>query len=78
MERKTDGCQMFLSMETLDVQLVTAKSSEMNLMVPNGKELLSQFQVTFGKRGMPDSQKKPSMLYHNKYDENILAFLSKN
>ena len=34
---QTDGCQMFLSMESLNTNLITAKSSEMNLMVPNGK-----------------------------------------
>ena len=36
---QTDGCQMFLSMESLNTNLITAKSSEMNLMVPNGKNI---------------------------------------
>jgi len=31
---KTDGCQMYLSMESLGVELITSKSSEMNVMVP--------------------------------------------
>jgi len=31
---KTDGCQMFLSTESLNVELITSKSSEMNVMIP--------------------------------------------
>lgn len=31
---KTDGCQMFLNKDTLDVEIVTSKSSEMNVLVP--------------------------------------------
>lgn len=31
---KTDGCQVFLSKESLNTEIVTAKSSEMNVMVP--------------------------------------------
>lgn len=31
---KTDGCQMFLSPESLNVELITSKSSEMNVMIP--------------------------------------------
>lgn len=33
---KTDGCQMYLNSETLGVELITSKSSEMNVMVPVG------------------------------------------
>ncbi|XP_043215125.1 adenylyl cyclase-associated protein 1-like isoform X3 [Amphibalanus amphitrite] len=33
---KTDGLQMYLSKESLDVVLVTSKSSEMNVLVPKG------------------------------------------
>jgi len=39
---KTDGCQMFLSKECLDVNIITAKSSEMNVMIPNGDEFVEQ------------------------------------
>ena len=39
---KTDGCQMFLSKECLDVNIITAKSSEMNVMIPNGEEFVEQ------------------------------------
>jgi hypothetical protein len=33
---KTDGCQMYLSPESLDVEIVSSKSSEMNVLVPKG------------------------------------------
>lgn len=31
---KTDGCMMYLSKDSLDAEIVTAKSSEMNILVP--------------------------------------------
>lgn len=31
---KTDGCQMYLSPESMDVEIVSSKSSEMNVLVP--------------------------------------------
>jgi len=39
---KTDGCQMFLSPDSLKVDIITAKSSEMNVMIPNGDEFVEQ------------------------------------
>lgn len=33
---KTDGCQVYLSPESLDVEIISSKSSEMNVMVPKG------------------------------------------
>lgn len=33
---KTDGCQMYLSPESLEVEIVSSKSSEMNVLVPKG------------------------------------------
>jgi len=39
---KTDGCQMFLSKDCLGVNIITAKSSEMNVMIPNGDEFVEQ------------------------------------
>ncbi|XP_060536871.1 adenylyl cyclase-associated protein 1-like [Cylas formicarius] len=33
---KTDGCQVYLSAESLDVEIVSSKSSEMNVLVPKG------------------------------------------
>ena len=37
---KTDGCQMFLSQESLGAEIVTAKSSEMNVLAPRGDEFV--------------------------------------
>lgn len=31
---KTDGCQMYLNKDSLDVEIVSSKSSEMNVMLP--------------------------------------------
>ena len=39
---KTDGCQMFLNAESVNAEIVTAKSSEMNVMIPNGEEFVEQ------------------------------------
>lgn len=33
---KTDGCQMYLSDKSLGVEIISSKSSEMNVMVPKG------------------------------------------
>ena len=35
---KTDGCGVFLSKHCLDCQIVTAKSSEMNISIPKGDD----------------------------------------
>lgn len=32
---KTDGCQMYLSKQSLEVEIVSSKSSEMNVLLPN-------------------------------------------
>ena len=40
---KTDGCQMFLSKDSVGVEIITAKSSEMNVMIPNGEDFVSDF-----------------------------------
>jgi len=37
---KTDGCQMFLSKTSISAEIVTAKSSEMNVMVPKDDEFV--------------------------------------
>ena len=40
---KTDGCQMFLSSDCLgSINIITAKSSEMNVMIPSGEEFVEQ------------------------------------
>ncbi|XP_050502592.1 adenylyl cyclase-associated protein 1 [Diabrotica virgifera virgifera] len=33
---KTDGCQVYLSPQSLDVNIITSKSSEMNVLIPKG------------------------------------------
>jgi adenylyl cyclase-associated protein len=39
---KTDGCQMFLNKESVGAEIVTAKSSEMNVMIPVGDDFVEQ------------------------------------
>merc|ERR1712071_722044 len=39
---KTDGCQMFVNKESVNVEIVTAKSSEMNVMIPVGDDFVEQ------------------------------------
>eukprot|EP00090_Calanus_glacialis_P028935 TRINITY_DN4639_c0_g1_i1.p1 TRINITY_DN4639_c0_g1~~TRINITY_DN4639_c0_g1_i1.p1 ORF type:complete len:458 (-),score=169.70 TRINITY_DN4639_c0_g1_i1:850-2223(-) len=39
---KTDGCQMFLNAESVGAEIVSAKSSEMNVMVPVGDDFVEQ------------------------------------
>ncbi|KAL7069824.1 hypothetical protein ACQ4LE_010829 [Meloidogyne hapla] len=36
--QKTDGCQVYLSKESLGAEIVTSKSSEMNILVPKGAD----------------------------------------
>ncbi|XP_076457200.1 adenylyl cyclase-associated protein 1-like isoform X3 [Babylonia areolata] len=55
---KTDGCMVYLSKDSLDVEIITAKSSEMNILVPVGdgdfKEfaLPEQFKTTWNGTSM--------------------------
>lgn len=35
---KTDGCQVYLSKNSLGCEIVSAKSSEMNVLVPTGED----------------------------------------
>jgi hypothetical protein len=42
---KTDGCQMYLSQESLNTQLITAQSSEMNVLLPAGKTNLLHLPI---------------------------------
>ena len=39
---KTDGCQMYLSKDSTDAVIVSAKSSEMNVSIPNGDDFVEQ------------------------------------
>lgn len=38
---KTDGCQIYLNDQSLDVSIVSAKSSEMNVLVPKDGDFVS-------------------------------------
>lgn len=42
---KTDGFHMYLSKESLNAQFITAKSSEMNLSVPNEQDEFTEFPL---------------------------------
>ena len=42
---KTDGCQIYLNAESLDVAIVSAKSSEMNVMVPKDGDFVIDFFI---------------------------------
>ncbi|XP_017882135.1 adenylyl cyclase-associated protein 1 isoform X1 [Ceratina calcarata] len=55
---KTDGCQAYLSPESLNVEFISSKSSEMNVMVPKGNgdyseyPIPEQFKTTIGAKGL--------------------------
>ena len=42
---KTDGAQVYLSLDCLDCEIVSAKSSEMNLLVPEIDGDFSEFAL---------------------------------
>ena len=42
---KTDGCQVFLSSNSLDCEIVTAKSSEINVLVPEAEGEFKEFAL---------------------------------
>lgn len=42
---KTDGCQVYLNEESKDVDIITAKSSEMNILVPVGDGDYTEYNV---------------------------------
>ncbi|XP_026881256.2 adenylyl cyclase-associated protein 2 [Electrophorus electricus] len=42
---KTEGCHVYLSKESLDCEIVSAKSSEMNILVPQGDDEYKEFPV---------------------------------
>lgn len=55
---KTDGCQMYLSKDSLDTEIVSSKSSELNVMVPkpdgdySEHPIPEQFKTTVGPKGL--------------------------
>lgn len=42
---KTDGCQVYLSPDALNVEIVSSKSSEMNVLVPTGNGDYAEYPV---------------------------------
>ncbi|CAM4630795.1 unnamed protein product [Leuciscus chuanchicus] len=42
---KTEGCHVYLSRDSLDCEIVSAKSSEMNILVPEGEDDYREFPV---------------------------------
>ncbi|XP_024150354.1 adenylyl cyclase-associated protein 2 isoform X1 [Oryzias melastigma] len=42
---KTEGCQVYLSKEALNCDIVSAKSSEMNILIPEGEDDYREFPV---------------------------------
>lgn len=55
---KTDGCQIYLSKDSLSAEIVTSKSSEVNVMVPKADgdyseyPIPEQFKTTIGPKGL--------------------------
>ncbi|XP_043460933.1 adenylyl cyclase-associated protein 2 isoform X2 [Leptopilina heterotoma] len=55
---KTDGCQMYLSPDSMDVAIISSKSSEMNVMIPKGNgdytelPVPEQFKTTVSPKGL--------------------------
>ncbi|MEJ1284750.1 hypothetical protein NN561_015738 [Cricetulus griseus] len=47
---KTEGCHLYLSEDALDCEIVSAKSSEMNVLIPQGDDYVSIFQKPVEKR----------------------------
>ncbi len=48
---KTDGCMVYLSKDSMDAQIVSAKSSEMNILVPDESgEFVSTGIIFCGRR----------------------------
>jgi hypothetical protein len=47
---KTEGCHLYLSEDALDCEIVSAKSSEMNVLVPQDDDYVSTSQKPAQKR----------------------------
>jgi adenylyl cyclase-associated protein len=64
---KTDGVQLFLSKECLDVQLFTSKTSEINMMIPNNSEDFTEVPIAeqFKTVSKPDGKLLTVPVEHN-------------
>ncbi|KAF5283355.1 hypothetical protein FQA39_LY04731 [Lamprigera yunnana] len=55
---KTDGCQVYLSVESMGVEIISSKSSEMNILVPKGTgdyteyPVPEQYKTTISNKGL--------------------------
>lgn len=55
---KTDGCQVYLSKDSMDVEIISSKSSEMNILVPKADgdyteyPVPEQYKTTVSGRGL--------------------------
>lgn len=47
---KTEGCQVYLSQESLNCDIVSAKSSEMNIMIPQGDDYVRHPDCSIGEK----------------------------
>ncbi|XP_030074520.1 adenylyl cyclase-associated protein 1 [Microcaecilia unicolor] len=54
---KTDGCHMYLSKDCLDCEIISAKSSEMNVLVPDSSGDFNEFPVPEQFKTMWNGQK---------------------
>jgi len=43
--QKTDGCQVYLSDQSLNAEIVSSKSSEMNILVPKADGEMAEYPV---------------------------------
>lgn len=43
---KTEGCHVYLGEDALDCEIVSAKSSEMNILIPQDGDYVSTLQRT--------------------------------
>jgi len=54
---KTDGCQVYLSQESINCEIITAKSSEMNILIPDKSgEFVSNCHEFFFDVGFPSNE----------------------
>lgn len=42
---KTDGCMVYLSKDSLNAQIVSAKSSEMNILIPDSSGEFKEYAI---------------------------------
>ena len=54
---KTDGCQVYLSQESINCDIISAKSSEMNILIPDKSgEFVSDYVMSLFDVGLPSNE----------------------